>query len=277
MTETINLDSTLQRNNMKILYLSSSARQRGNTARILTSLQNIMEAWATEKDIVIQQNSIDLSQKDIRFCKGCRLCFNKGELACPLKDDLLAIRSQMLGADVLIIASPVYVNDMNGIMKNWIDRMAFSSHRPELAGKMVFLIATVAGSPTFQTLMMMGSAFSTWGTHILGKAGFKMGALMKESEIDTKFTSKLTKITKCIFQAYQNKRFLKPSFMSLMTFRIQQKAWARNPDKNNVDYQYWYQHGWLTPKAKFYIPIHSNVIKVGIARICGTILAKFMV
>jgi multimeric flavodoxin WrbA len=38
----------------------------------------------------------------------------------------------MMRAEAYVFASPVYVEDINGVMKNWIDRMAFNSHRPTL-------------------------------------------------------------------------------------------------------------------------------------------------
>ena len=49
----------------------------------------------------------------------------------------------MDAADGIIFASPVYVNDVSGIAKTWIDRLAYVCHRPAFAGKCAYLIATV--------------------------------------------------------------------------------------------------------------------------------------
>jgi hypothetical protein len=59
--------------------------------------------------------SLDLAEMDIRTCRGCRICFDKGEESCPLKDDLLAIRRRIEAAELLVLGSPVYVEDGNGV------------------------------------------------------------------------------------------------------------------------------------------------------------------
>ena len=58
----------------------------------------------------------------------------------------------MKAADGILIASPVYMEDVSGIIKTWIDRLAHVSHRPEFAGKCAYLVATTARSRTNRTL-----------------------------------------------------------------------------------------------------------------------------
>lgn len=60
-----------------------------------------------------------MAYSDIQFCRGCRIYFDKGEELCPIKNGLLNIRDKINSADGIILASPVYVEDINGIMKNW--------------------------------------------------------------------------------------------------------------------------------------------------------------
>lgn len=167
---------------MKILFINSSARKQGNTQRILNLLQKNLQFMMKDSENLYIHDNIHIASQNVKICKGCRICFDKGEDKCPHQDDLLNILTQIHDSDVIVIGTPVYVDNVNGIMKNWIDRLAFICHRPELAEKMVYLISTVAGSPTFFSLYAMGSAFSTWGSHIIGKSGFKMGALMPIEE-----------------------------------------------------------------------------------------------
>ena len=116
---------------MKILALVGSYRKRGNTARIVAMIAEELQKLATTADEILEVETVYLAHQDIGLCRGCRVCFDQGEELCPLRDDLLAIKTRMEEADGFIIASPVYVHDVNGVVKNWIDRLAFVCHRPE--------------------------------------------------------------------------------------------------------------------------------------------------
>ncbi|MDP4090618.1 MAG: flavodoxin family protein, partial [Bacillota bacterium] len=125
---------------MKIISLVSSYRSNGNTIRIVSLIENQLLSIARTDGIGLEIERIQIGHSDIRTCLGCRACFDKGEEMCPLKDDLLAIRDKICQADGILAASPVYVEDVNGIMKNWIDRMAFNCHRPAFAGKAAYIV-----------------------------------------------------------------------------------------------------------------------------------------
>jgi multimeric flavodoxin WrbA len=213
---------------------------------------------------------------DIRTCRGCRVCFDKGELKCPLKDDLLSIREKMQNTDGLIVSTPVYVNDVNGIAKNWIDRLAFVSHRPEFAGKRAYLIATVGQGPASHALKTMKMALSTWGFSIVGQASFKMGGLMKKEQAEAQFQYRTQKVAKEFLAALYHKKSMTPSFISLMTFRIQQDVWWQQPQPGTIDYEYWKNQGWTNPKRNYYVRHSANRFKVGAARLAGAILAPFV-
>ena len=163
---------------MQILALVGSYRKHGNTARIVGLIAEQLQEQAARHAEKLEVETLYLAHQDIAPCRGCRVCFDQGEELCPLQDDLPAVKAMMEEADALIIASPVYVHDVNGVVKNWIDRLAFVCHRPEFADKCAYLVATVASSPTNHALRTLKIALSDWGYHIVGQAGFKIGALM---------------------------------------------------------------------------------------------------
>ena len=209
---------------MKILALISSYRKRGNTARIVQMIENRMEEIAAQRGEPFAFEILYLGHMAIEFCRGCRTCFDRGEDKCPLKDDVLAIRAKIDAADGIILASPVYVDDVSGILKNWIDRMAYVCHRPAFAGKCAYLIATVADSPTRHTLRTMNAALRTWGVHVMGQAGYKMGALMAQDKMERRYQEDAAQVAEALFEAISQRQFLRPSFLALMIFRIQQLA-----------------------------------------------------
>ncbi len=260
---------------MNLLVLNGSYRKNGNTAQVTEQIVTQFRALAESRSASVTVETVHLGHVNIEPCRGCRICFDRGEEYCPVKDGIPALRAKMRQADAVLIASPVYVDDVNGITKNFIDRMAFACHRPEFAGKSAYLLATVGGSPTGHTLRTLGSAFSTWGFSIAGQKGFKTGALMKPGEAK-QFEQQTAKIARELFDALEQKKALNPSFLSLMTFKIQQHAWTAHPDES-VDYNYWNDHGWTNPRCDFYIPHRAGRVKVLLARGLGRIIAPFVV
>jgi multimeric flavodoxin WrbA len=259
---------------MKILALVTSYRKRGNTARIVEMIEGQMEAIAAHHDEPLTFETLYLGHMTIEFCRGCRTCFDRGEDKCPLKDDVPAIRAKKDDADGFILASPVYVDDVNGIAKNWIDRMAYVCHRPTFAGKCAYLIVTVAGGPTSHALRTMNMALLTWGFHIVGQAGYKMGALMPQDEM-SRYRGEAAKVAEALFQAISRRAFLRPSFLSLMTFKIQQLSWQRE-EPGSYDYAYWKDQGWFDPNRTFYIEHRASRVKVALARLTGAAVARFV-
>ncbi len=109
------------------LYINGSNRKK-NCYKILNDLKKN------------DDKLISLSDKNIKYCLGCNSCINKLENYCVIKDDMQEIYESMLLADKIIIASPIYMNHITGILKNVIDRLnPFSCHL-NLKGKKIYLI-----------------------------------------------------------------------------------------------------------------------------------------
>ncbi len=84
---------------------------------------------------------ISLVGKDIRFCKGCFACQKLGR--CVIKDDVNDIMAQVLEADVVVWATPVYYYEMSGQMKTLIDRMN-AMYPMDYKFRDVYLLTTAA-------------------------------------------------------------------------------------------------------------------------------------
>jgi multimeric flavodoxin WrbA len=259
---------------MKILICLSSGRKNGNTARIVRIFEEALKTEAKADGETLSTETVFLAHSDIRPCLGCRTCFDRGEDKCPQRDDIPRIRERMRKADGVIAASPVYVNDMNGVMKNWIDRLAHACHRPEFAGKSAFLIATTGATSTAATLLNLKVAFWTWGFHVAGQGGFTAGALTDITELRKKYGARIAHLAKRYYRSLKTKQAFRPSFFSLMTFRIQQASWSRKPVET-VDGKYWRKSGWTDPRVTFFIPHRAFFLKVLLARLVGSFIALF--
>ena len=67
------------------------------------------------------------------FCLGCTQCFTTDERKCPHYNKLKPITDAMDEADLIILASPVYVYHVTGSMKAFLDHYGYRwmVHRPE--------------------------------------------------------------------------------------------------------------------------------------------------
>lgn len=111
-----------------VLYINGSNRKK-NCFKILSDLKE-------EEDKLIS-----LANKSIKYCLGCNACANGLEKYCIIEDDMQEIYESMIKASKIVIASPIYMNHITGILKNVIDRFnPYNSHEELLKGKIVYII-----------------------------------------------------------------------------------------------------------------------------------------
>jgi multimeric flavodoxin WrbA len=106
----------------------------------------------------------------------------------------------MTAADGIVLAGPLNVHDVNGVMKNWIGRMAHVCHRPEFAGKTALLIATTGGTSVKHALWTMEVALWTWGFRTAGTLGLVTGANMPAEEMERRYSAEILRAARRLFQ-----------------------------------------------------------------------------
>lgn len=259
---------------MKIISLVSSYRKNGNTNRIVSLIEKQLLSIADKENIPIEIERIQLNNFDIKTCCGCRACFDKGEENCPMKDDFLPIWEKINQADGILVASPVYVEDVNGIMKNWIDRMAFNCHRPAFAGKTGYIVMTSGGGSSNHAVNTIKNAFNSWGISFAGYSKFRTGPLMDSALMESRYSSEIKKAAEVLFNAVKNKSACRPSLYSLILFRVQQKYWQKSTQgKETADYRYWERNQWLQKDCNYYFQNRTSFLKVKFAQLIGNIIA----
>lgn len=114
-----------------MLLINCSNREK-NCFKILNDIK-------TENDKLIS-----LSNKKMIFCLGCDSCKNNLDKYCVLDDYITNnVYKEVLTDNKIVIASPMYMSNINGILKNLIDRMNPFYHHSELFNNnKVYLILT---------------------------------------------------------------------------------------------------------------------------------------
>jgi Multimeric flavodoxin WrbA len=107
---------------MKIIAINGSPRGKTSNTNVMVTafLKGAQESGA---EII----NVFLAEKDIRYCKGCLSCrFSHGQ--CVINDDMAEIVSLENGADVLLLATPLYIHDISGTLKVYMDRSIMKSY-----------------------------------------------------------------------------------------------------------------------------------------------------
>jgi multimeric flavodoxin WrbA len=120
---------------MKILAINGSPRAVRSTSRRLAQfvLEGAAEAGA-------ETEMIDLCDLRITPCTACEGCSFNG--ICVFEDDVPLLVERMNGADGIVFASPVYIDNISGQMKIFFDRLGDAIHYQLLAGKYGCSVAT---------------------------------------------------------------------------------------------------------------------------------------
>ena len=123
---------------MKILAISCSPREKGNTVTLLEEVLRGARQDGAEVELY------SLSGKKIEPCDGCNTCCDTGK--CHIQDDMQELYGKMLAADGIIFGTPVYYYNMAAQCKAVIDRTGGISHGDENLTNKVGGVVAVAGS-----------------------------------------------------------------------------------------------------------------------------------
>lgn len=237
----------------KVVALLGSNRKK-NTYRLLTEIRALLEKHQIE--LVI----IELYRQTIGDCLGCEACILHGQ--CARRDDTQAIMEQLLEADGIILASPVYLQQVSGKLKTFFDRTCVWYHRPALAGKPILSVATTKGSGLQKTLAYLESISIQWGAVPAGTVGrsiFHQDQPVTEKE--------LARFIKLIEQPQD----FTPTLNHLINFEVQ-KALALSLD--SPDRAYWQEKHWLD--QPYFYPCKLPPLSRHISHLFGRMLQRKM-
>ena len=129
---------------MRIAAILGSMRKKGNTEFLLDSALD--EAQRNGAAV----SKLTLREMTIGPCDGCGACFKTGE--CIIKDDMEKVYSEMIQADGIIWATPVYFWSMTGLTKLVMDRtFALAFPKLKLMNKVGGLILVAGGRGCLNT------------------------------------------------------------------------------------------------------------------------------
>ena len=108
-----------------VVINGSPHAEKGNTALILDPFVEGMKDEGAEVDVFYTKKLA------VKPCEGEYACWFKTPGACFQRDDMDSLLSLISRAEVLVFATPVYVDGMTGPLKNFMDRLIPIGH-PEI-------------------------------------------------------------------------------------------------------------------------------------------------
>jgi multimeric flavodoxin WrbA len=100
---------------VNIVAILGSPRPKGNSTTIAEKFLESARKYGAKT------TTYNLNSMFYRGCMACRECKTKTD-KCVLRDDLTETLNDILEADILVMASPVYFGDVTGQFKCFIDR-----------------------------------------------------------------------------------------------------------------------------------------------------------
>lgn len=109
---------------MKVIAIDGSPRKHFNTAALVDSFIEGVKIKCPSAECS-HIHLYDLTYKGCVSCLGCRLSNSKTYGVCIHKDDITPVIAESSGADILVLASPIYFGDINGAMHSFLERLLF--------------------------------------------------------------------------------------------------------------------------------------------------------
>lgn len=236
----------------KVTVFIGSARKQATYEAVREFEKNLKSYTEIDFEYVF------LKDYRLEFCRGCKLCFDKGEELCPIEDDRDLLIDKLNQSDGVIFATPNYSFHVSAPMKNLLDRLAFVFHRPRFFGKAFTSIVTqgvFGGGSIVKYLGNMGENF-----------GFSVakGCVLKTLEPTSKAAQEknsheIKKAAARFYRVLMRPASPAPSFFRLMMFRMSRTSMKAMLSDQYYDYRHYKEKGWF--KSDYYYDVSLSPIK----------------
>lgn len=241
----------------KVVAVMGSPR-KGNTYDVV---QRFEQELLNQGDIDFEY--IHLKDVDLKTCKGCGLCLERGEEFCPLKDDRDQVVASIMNAEGVIFASPVYSLQVTALMKNMLDRLAYIFHRPCCFHK-VFMPIVVQGVYGQDSVMKyLNEVARFWGFNILPGLGATIAVESLLPEDQEKLNKVIEESARSFYRALSEPQDMVPSLKEVIMFHVVRSVHAQAAGLPR-DHEYFRDQGWFT--ADYYYPVKLGLLKRLISR-----------
>jgi multimeric flavodoxin WrbA len=247
---------------MKIIAVMGSPRGKGSGYKVVKMIEDRMRAMGD-----VEFEYLFLKDANLKPCTGCYTCIARGEDKCPLKDDRAAIEQKLLAADGVILSSPMYVLNVSWLMKNFIDRFAYTNHRPRFHCQKVLTVVNMGGDSPKAALSLLRYALG--GSRIVHELGIATPPWPQTERAVAKKERAIDAAAKKFYWACLDTSLPPPTLHSLILFLVRQKIYRERRQILTADNEFY------TGKA-YYYDTNINPVKAAAAKVIVRVMVSMM-
>lgn len=204
-----------------------------------------------------------LKDLNLQPCRGCFNCIGKGKELCPIKDDRLMIEEKMLQADGIIFAFPGYVMNVSALIKNFIERFAYTFHRPQFFQQKVLLISTEGPRAVNMALKYL-TELKYAGFSISHKLGVTVMPWLPGKVLKDKIARDVSIAARKFYTSLQVTALPTPAFAQVISFNFFKRAAVDTKEYFSADFNYY------NDLKDYYYPAKISLLK----RITAALITK---
>jgi multimeric flavodoxin WrbA len=207
----------------------------GNTTMMIEMMRTPLQEAGLALEVV------DLVKYEIDYCQGCAFCLEKGN--CWIDDDYKKIVKRLLDAAAVILASPVYVFQVTGQMKTFLDRSLGYGHKPRPTWKPGMVISVSAGLGEVSVAEYLDSVMRIFGCYSVGRLtaiATNPGQFLGKEAVETRARD----LARHLARAVMEKQQYPVTEMDLRFYQFMGNLVRQQKDSAmQDDYTHWQKHG----------------------------------
>jgi multimeric flavodoxin WrbA len=223
---------------MKIVaILGSPHGMKGSTGALLAEIvRGAREAGA-------ETGVLSLAALDVGPCRACDACHSTG--LCPWKDGFDAVKSAMMDADGIVLASPNYIVSVSAQMKALLDRCCGMLHCQALRGKYAVAAETsggTGGQEVQRYLLRFERMMGCWTVGSVGATATDMADPARRQQV----LAAAANLGKALVDAIRTRPTFADQQPERDAFFQRMKGLVQfRKDDWPYEYQHWQSKGWL--------------------------------
>lgn len=231
----------------------ASAHRGGASWRAACRLREELErADGVRCEIVV------LADHDIRVCRGCRLCFDRGEQHCPLRDERDALVGRIMASHGVVFATPNYSFQVSAILKIFLDRLGFLFHRPRFHGRVFSAVVVQGIGGGGRILRYLRFAAAGLGFAPVRGSCIRTLEPMSQAGMD-RMEKELAGLARRLRARLEGPAYPAPSLAALLAFRAARTGYRLALPETAADHAYFRAHGLF--EADYYYPVRLGPVR----------------
>jgi multimeric flavodoxin WrbA len=254
--------------NMKVLAIIGSPK-KGNSYGITRRVEDRLRSYA-EHDrsgkVDLEFDYLFLKDANLELCRGCFACIPRGEDKCPLKDSRVDIENRILASDGIILVSPVYSVNVPWLMKNFMDRFAYTLHRPIFFNQKLMLIATAGEVGLKETLKALSNTMG--GSDLVSKLAVKTPPFKYRPGYEERIAGDVDRASRKFYRSLKSDKPLPATFLNVLWFQAFKSPSEKTKHHFPADYDFY------KDREYFFYETKVNPLKTFAAKLLVGLLSR---